>query len=156
MSKWNLIKGYEQYMINDKGIILSVIGNKLKQYDNQGYKKVYLGRKSFSVHRLIAQAFLVNPHEYPQVNHINGKKDDNRIKNLEWCTHLQNHQHATRIGLKGGERNGTTKLTKEDVIFIRKNYPKVSQYKLASKFGVSRRSIRDIISGRNWKPQTLK
>ena len=64
-----------------------------------------IGEKRFYIHRLVAIAFISNPHNYPQINHKNGNKKDNRVENLEWCTQKQNNQHAWRIGLnKGFER----------------------------------------------------
>lgn len=51
-----------------------------------------------SIHRLVAQAFLPNPQNYPIINHINGNKLDNKVENLEWCTQSHNVKESYRIG----------------------------------------------------------
>lgn len=65
---------------------------------NTGYAQVCLAdRKSYNVHRLVAIAFLAPDKNRPLVNHKNGKKDDNRGQNLEWCTASENGYHACRV-----------------------------------------------------------
>ena len=71
----------------------------------RGYAMVILcdglgARRGATVHRLVAMAWIPNPHNLPQINHINGNRRDNRPENLEWCTGSQNMLHAWREGLQ--------------------------------------------------------
>lgn len=108
------IKGYEGlYAITEDGRVWSYRTKKfLKPFKNQaGYMRVILfknGRgKNFLVHRLVAEAYIENdsPDIKTQINHIDGNKEHNWIRNLEWCTPKENMKHAADSGLRAKTYN---------------------------------------------------
>lgn len=79
------------------------------QLTNRGYVWVgihYKGQKMYDVHRLVAKYFVDNPNNYPEVNHLDGNKENNCYDNLEWCTRSQNNLHAYRTGLRANKKFG--------------------------------------------------
>lgn len=93
---WRDIKGYENYIISDKGEIKSIKTGKIMQkwINSDGYYSVTLKhqngkRKTFKVHRLVAQAFIPNPESKPTVHHIDEDKLNNKVENLEWRTYKE-------------------------------------------------------------------
>lgn len=118
---WKDIKDLPNYQISNLGRVKSKeritnVGIKnvkqikrkeriLKLFHNKkGYTQVvlYVDKKPYPVkiHRLVAEAFIPNPENKPQVNHIDGNKQNNRVDNLEWCTCKENMEHSYKIGLR--------------------------------------------------------
>ncbi len=100
------IPEFERYMINRCGKIYSKFSHRLLTPiidEEEGYETIGLRKNKIShkiyVHRLVALTFIENPHNLPFVNHMNGKKGDNRVENLEWITPSNNTQHAVDTGL---------------------------------------------------------
>lgn len=107
-------------------------------------------RKTLSVHRLIAIAFLEVIQEKPQVNHIDGNKINNKITNLEWMDVREQQEHALFLGLLWhGEKNKNSKLTTEKVRLILED-PRAS-IKIAKDYGVSGSLIRMIKRREVWR-----
>jgi hypothetical protein len=91
--QWKRIN--QDYVISNEGHVINTNTNKLNKHTKTslGYIRVSAG-KNYLLHRLIAEAFIPNPDNLPEVNHIDGIKENNRVENLEWCTHADNVKHS--------------------------------------------------------------
>lgn len=112
----NVYSHYKRY--NHENIIQLQPSRKLKlAITEKGYLKVKLKEKSFFVHRLVAMAFINNKYNKPQVNHIDGNKQNNNVNNLEWVTNSENHKHKCENGLNvslSGDNHYTHKRNYKD------------------------------------------
>ena len=108
--EWRDIKGYEGlYQVSNLGRAKSLkyrghegcIGILTPRLDGKEYETVALYKegkvRNTKIHRLVAQAFIPNPNNYPQVNHKDENKINNNVSNLEWCTILYNNCYGTRL-----------------------------------------------------------
>lgn len=162
------INGFEGYLISsDNGQVYSNVKGKnmypLKTFTKpDGYLAVSLWdssqrgskqRKTFLVHRLVAETFIPNPENKPTVNHIDGNKTNNCINNLEWATSHEQSVHSFANGLnyaRKGEEANRAILTWNDVHFIRNNYPTYSVAELANKYNITKECIYAILYNYNW------
>lgn len=142
----------DDYEITKDGKIIRKYNNKERKLvkNSKGYLRVLIGKRMYFVHRLVAQKYVPNPLNKPQVNHIDGNKLNNNYLNLEWVTNLENRQHAVKNHLHlCGEKCKNSKLTQKDVDFIRNN-SNISNTILARKFNVARNTINDVKKFRTW------
>lgn len=174
MEEWRVIPNYNGvYYVSNFGRVKSIdhycknrigsgkqTGRILKQHKcYKGYLRVSLSKnkikKNYSVHRLVAKSFCENPKNKPQVNHIDGIKDNNISGNLEWVTNSENQIHAIKNNLikhNIGAESHNSKLSKSDVIEIlnlrKKN--KTLKY-IGNIYDISSTSVCNIINNKTYK-----
>ena len=119
---------FPNYDISEDRIITNSKGKIIKgEISNNGYRRVSLSNddikhKKMSVHRLVAETYIPNPHNYPEVNHKNENKLDNRVSNLEWCSTLDNLNHSRVI-----EKASVAKFRKVKCVTTGKIYNSIKE-----------------------------
>lgn len=99
------IKGYENYTVDEHGIVKNINTGHMKiavsNHTGKGYWYVDLYNKGERtrkyIHRLVAEAFINKIDDKPYVNHIDGDSENNEVSNLEWCSPLENVEHASKV-----------------------------------------------------------
>lgn len=159
-TQWVSFNGCSEYLISSCGQVLSLKFNKIKKLktakNSKGYISVGLSIKNkvkrFSVHRLVGEHFLDNKNNKKCINHKDGKKDNNNIGNLEWVTYKENIDHAYTNKLTGlGENHARSKLKNWQVREIINAPKKVSNSFLATRYNVSKSTVRHIRKRRTWR-----
>jgi hypothetical protein len=156
MEIWKDIEGYEGlYKISSIGSIANSKRLLKQQTDSKCYKTIRLFSdglgKPYFIHRLVAIAFVPNPENKPQVNHIDGVKSNNELINLEWCTAKENINHAMRSGLINMHTN-SAKISMSKANEIRRIYDSgYYTYKSISEmYPISSVMVGHIIRGTHW------
>lgn len=153
--QWKSIEGFEYYYISNLGNVKSTrrwSGTKfynrehlIKLYVNKNNEYVYANvsknNKSYNlrVHKLVAKAFIYNPNNYNQINHIDGNKQNNCVNNLEWCDSSYNIKDMYK---RKGKYNN-------DKIIIEKYKELKSCNKVAKLFNMSGENVRQILIRNN-------
>jgi hypothetical protein len=178
MEIWKDIAGYEGiYQISNKGTVRSIDREALiLKGDGSNYKCFYKGKvikprigergylfvslstgikKSYKIHRLVAEQFVEKIPNKNIINHIDGNKLNNHASNLEWCTTSENIKHSFSIGLQisqKGSKHGISKLKESDVINIRNMYDTgmYTQRHLANQFNISTTIMHMIVKRKSW------
>lgn len=173
---WAPIEGWAGYEVSDAGQVRSIDrtvvcrdgqrlffrGQLLSQTVSKlGYLRVHLrapGKSAAAVrvHRLVAVAFVDNPHGLPTVNHIDNDRQNNAASNLDWCTQAENLEHARKQGRLqddywAGRRSPNAALSDEQVIELRRlRGAGATLSALAETFGISKRAVGRAASGETY------
>lgn len=146
----------------DYGYSVSNLGRVKNKFNNiknlslhhRGYIVTRYHKSMYSVHRLVAKAFIPNQDNKPEVNHIDGNKQNNHVSNLEWCTRRENQLHAYRTSLRTneGDSNPNSKLNWDMVNEIRKLYNTglYKQIELGKMYNISQSVISKVVLQQNW------
>ena len=130
MEIWKDVKGYEGlYQVSNKGRIKSLNyrrtgkeGILQHSLDSYGYLKVTLHKngkqKYFRIHRLVAEAFIPNVNDLPEVNHIDENKENNHVENLEWCDRKYNNNYGSRNERASTSMKGKKRKLKKQILCI--------------------------------------
>lgn len=154
-------KDIGHYIVYSDGNVYSKYFRKFmfqKPSNNKWYKQFPLKDtlKMVCVHRLVAESFIPNPNNLPEVNHKDGNKRNNHVDNLEWCTHKENMNHAWSGGLIKnvimGSAHRDARFTPLQIGIVREALAHgYSGFSIARYFKVNRSSIYRIKNGEHWK-----
>lgn len=158
---WKTIEGYTDYQISNYGKIKSFKYNKEKilkhSLDSDEYSLIILcsNKNKFTktIHRLVANAFINNPDNKPQVNHKDGNKQNNNVDNLEWVTISENIIHAYKNNLKTqqGISNTNCKLSENEVLTIHGLYLSgMTQSIISELYNIPQQHVSLIVNNKSW------
>lgn len=160
---WKTVKEYPDYLVSNTGLVRSLKKDGkilIQQLNRSGYLTVRLYEKGkwriFTVHKLVALAFIENSLNKPTVNHIDGIKTNNNVENLEWYTYSEQANHAIKTNLrliKYGEESPRAKFNNEEIGEIKKLYAtkKYTYQDLANKYDVNKMTILRIMNDQTYK-----
>ncbi len=142
------IKDFEScYKITTKGEVWSIKRKMFLKPSRGSYYTITLYDKdkirSTSIHRLVAESFILNPKKKPYVNHIDGNKYNNNVENLEWVTASENDIHAVKMGLKKSSIKQKEWARKHVKVLHEKSSKKINQLNKEGKIIMVHKSIRE-------------
>lgn len=148
---------YDGYYITENSEVFNKYGKKLSPVNNgKGYLILNINingsRKCKAIHRMMAEAFIPNPENLPEVNHKDANRQNNSIANLEWVTHGQNirHSYDMQNRTSKGSNNANCKIDESIVIEICKHLATGLKASAVRDLGYSYSLVRKIKNKQNW------
>lgn len=163
---WKECKVCNNYLISDDGEVMNKHTKKLLKQKLDKHNELNVGlsmgkrglRKWIAVHRLVAEAYLPNPDNLPEVIHIDGNSINNEVNNLKWATSKERFTHSKSLKTipdDSGDRSPNSKLTFSQIQYCRLMYkPKDRLYgckALAKRFGVSKSTMSYVLNNKTYK-----
>lgn len=172
--EWRDVSGYEgMYQVSNLGRLKSLERYVRHSANNISLKKEHIFNvgisnksliailskegtsKGYLIYRLVAKAFIPNPENKPEVNHIDGNRMNNKVTNLEWATRSENEKHAYDTGLyvsRKGENHPMSKITRNDILKMYDLFNAGNSKKqIAEIFNISYSHVCRIFKGSTWK-----
>jgi len=158
VSNLSNVRGKDRFIKYKSGKIIFKKSKLLSPSMSGGYLNVGLCKngivKRYGVHRLVAMMFIKNPENKKEVNHKNGIKTDNLLKNLEWCTPKENSAHAIKkrlINPSNGSSHYRAKLTEIQILEIRRLKPIMKTKEISKMYNIKENAVRRISNKTSWK-----
>ena len=148
-SNFGNIKSLQRSHKNNTGI--QFIEERILKVAMTNYPSVSLWKNGLltvkKVHRIVAEAWIANPFNKKEVNHIDANRSNNSIENLEWVSRSENMAHAVKNGLMPkAETHVNTKVSRQDVVKFCANNPTLKQHEVAAIFSISQSRVSQILS----------
>ena len=151
------IPNFEEYLISKDGDIYSTKSHKfLKPWlDSKGYLQIQLFKSGikhcFKVHRLVAEVFIPNPYNLPEVNHKDENKQNPKSSNLEWCTTTYNSNYGTRGERISKSNRNSPNRSRKSIVQLDSNFNIVREYDTIEKvkdFGFNQPNVIAVLKHR--------
>lgn len=148
--EWRTVSRYPQYEVSNDGEVRHIGKTKvrvLKQNPRTGYMQITLwsadrgGCKTIRVHRLVAEAFIENPHGKRCINHKDGNRTNNCVENLEWCTNSENDIHKTYV-------LGHNRIQPKAILCVESGITYPSSTVAGKALGIDRKNINKVTNGK--------
>ena len=159
--EWETLRRYPMYQVSKFGRVGNIKTERVLKLcvNSSGYKKVVLNGKNEYVHRLVAETFIPNPHNLPEVNHKDGNKWNNCADNLEWVSKSENAKHAFDLGLRSVNGYTRYKVSQsvhrfgaDEIEEIEQMYRNgMTKQEIADKIGCYSSVICNILNGRTYR-----